>query len=106
MVKKIIVQSNYSEDFEVDSVSSKNDCVKVLNQKKIPNGYQLDLEITPPPANDTGRFMDTFYVNIKGQEKLQIFCYELRPRKQPSSGEKTGEFENIIKSRISKQKEI
>ncbi|MFC1792526.1 DUF1573 domain-containing protein [Planctomycetota bacterium] len=106
IVKKIIVQSNYDEDFEIDSVSSKNDFVKFLGQEKIPNGYQLEVEITLPPANDTARFMDRIYVNIKGQESLQILCYELRSRKQASSGEKTGEFKNLVKSKNTKQKEI
>ena len=105
IVKKIIVQSNYDEDFEVESVSSKNDFVKFLGQQKIPNGYQLEVEITPLPANDTARFVDMVYVNIKGQERLQIVCYELRSRKR-ASDEKTGEFENIVKSKETKQKEI
>lgn len=85
IVKKIIVQSNYGEEFEIESTSSKNGFVKFLGQEKIPNGYQLDVEITPSPTNDTGRFMDRVYVNIKGQEKLEIACYELRSRKQSST---------------------
>jgi hypothetical protein len=105
IVKKIIVQSNYDEDFEIDSVSSKNDFVKFLGQEKIPNGYQLDVEITPPPINDTKRFMDTVYVSIKGQERLQILCYELRSRKR-ASGEKIGKFGDLVKSKTTKQKEI
>ena len=105
IVRKISVLSNYDEDFEVDSVSSKKGFVKFLGQEKIHNGYQLEVEITPPPANDTERFTDWVYVNIKGQEKLQIVCYELRSKKQASGG-KTGEFENIVKSKNTKQKEI
>ena len=97
IVRKISVLSNYDEDFEVDSVSSKNDFVKFLGQEKISNGYQLDVEITPPPTNDTARFMDMVYVNIKGQEKLQIACYGFRSRKR-ASVEKIGEFENLVKS--------
>lgn len=96
-LKKISVVSNYDEDFEIESVSSKNDLIKVLNQEKIPNGYQLDVEITPPPFNEKRSFRDMLYVNIKDQEGLQIMCYELRSRKQ-ASGEKKGGFENISKS--------
>jgi hypothetical protein len=75
MVRKISVLSNYSEDFEVESASSKNDCVKVLSQEKIANGYQLEVEITPPPADDTGKFTDELYVSLKGGEKLEITSY-------------------------------
>ena len=107
IVKKIIVKSNYDEDFEIDSVSSKNGFVKFLGQEKILNGYQLEVEITPPPVTDIPRrFRDPVYVKIKGQERLLIACYELHSRKQASSGEKTEEFEDLVKPKINKQKEI
>jgi len=75
-VRKISVLNNYGEDFEIESVSSKGNtiAVNVLEKKKIRNGYQLDLEITPPAKTDKIRFTDVFSVNIEGGEKLAITC--------------------------------
>ena len=75
VVKKLSLVNNYNEDFEVESTLSKNGLVKVLGQQKIDNGYQFNLEITPPPAENTGMFTDVFYVKLKGGQKLSIKCY-------------------------------
>ncbi|MHC4558033.1 MAG: M56 family metallopeptidase [Planctomycetota bacterium] len=76
IVRKISVLNNYGEDFEIESVSSKGDtiAIKLLEQKKIRSGYQLDMEITPPAAESKIRFMDVFSINIKHGEKLAISC--------------------------------
>jgi len=76
MVKTISVLNNRGGDFEIDSVSSKSKAVaiEVLSQKRIPNGYQLDVEMTPPDADNAVRFADEFSINIKGGEKLAIRC--------------------------------
>jgi len=97
IVRKISVLSNYDEDFEIESVSSKNNCVKFLGQEKIPNGYQLNVEITLPNTNEKGSFRDMLYVNIKDNKRIEIACYELRSRKQ-ASRENKGGFDNISKS--------
>ena len=75
VVRKVLVQSNYSEDFQVESASSKNGFAKLLDQRKTANGCQLDVEITPPAADATGKFDDLLYLNLKGGEKLQIKVY-------------------------------
>jgi len=76
VLKKISVINNYGGEFEIDSVSSKNNSVgiKVVNKKKIYNGYQLEVEITPPDKDRSIRFMDEFSVNIKSGEKVAIRC--------------------------------
>ena len=81
IVKKISVFSNYDEDFEVDSASSKKGLIKVLNQEKTRSGYLLDLEITPPATADVERFMDVLSVNLKGGEKLSFTSLGLKSRK-------------------------
>jgi hypothetical protein len=48
--------------------------MKILEKKKIRNGCQLDVEITPPAAEGKTRFTDQFSVSIKGGEKLPIRC--------------------------------
>jgi hypothetical protein len=74
-VKKISLVSNYNEDFEVESTSSKNGIAKVTSQEKTPQGYQFEVEIAAPPNDDTGKFGDVLYVNLKRGEKLEIICY-------------------------------
>lgn len=76
IVRKILVLSNYGKAFEIDAVSSQNNAVavRVLEQTKITNGYQLDVEITPPPGEGKLKFTDVFFVNIKGAEKLAVAC--------------------------------
>jgi hypothetical protein len=76
VVKKIDVLNNYHKDFEIESVTSKGNIIgiKVLEQRTITNGYQLDLELTPPAAENKTNFMDELSVNIKGGEKLAIRC--------------------------------
>lgn len=90
IIRKISVLNNYGEDFEVESVSSKNNSIKVLSQEKIRNGYQLEVEITPPPTDDTGKFNDVLFVTLEGGEKLEIASYGLGSKKRSSSGEKIG----------------
>jgi len=76
IVRTISVLNNYKKDFEIESVSSKNNIVamKLLEQKKISNGYQLDVEITPPADEGQPRFTDEFLLKIKGGESLSIKC--------------------------------
>jgi hypothetical protein len=75
IVKKVRILNNYNEDFELVSTSSKNRTVKVLSNTLVSNGYELDLQITPPAAeNRTRVFSDVFSVNLRGGEKLEIPC--------------------------------
>ncbi len=85
IVRKISVLNNYGKDFEIESVSSKNDIVaiKILEQKKIRNGYQLDVEMIPPATDGKIRFTDVFSVNFKSGEKLPITCNGYYSKKKP-----------------------
>ena len=85
IVRKISVLNNYGKDFEIESVSSKNDIVamKLLEQKKLRNGYQLDVEITPPAAEGKPRFTDELSLNIKGGENLSIKCNGYYSKRKP-----------------------
>ena len=74
-VKKITIINNYGEDFEIESTSSQKGFVKVLNRQKTDKGYQLEVEITPPQRDGTGRATDVLYVQLKEDEKLEIKCY-------------------------------
>ncbi|MBN2590584.1 MAG: DUF1573 domain-containing protein [Sedimentisphaerales bacterium] len=73
----IQILSNYNEDFEIESTSSKNNTVKMIDYKKIENGYEMIIEIIPPlDLEDKTRVIDTFYINIKDEKQLALECYE------------------------------
>lgn len=76
IVRTISVLNNYQKEFEIESLTSDNNIVtmKLQDQRKINNGYQLEVEITPPLANGKTKFTDSLSVNIKGGEKLPIRC--------------------------------
>lgn len=81
IMKKISVLSNYDEDFEIGSASSKKGLIKVVNQEKIRNGYKLDVEITPPAKADEERFRDVLSVNLKGGKQLSFTSMGFHSRK-------------------------
>lgn len=101
IVRKISVLNNYDKDFEIESLTSKNNIVaiEVLDQKKISNenqlGYQLEVAITPPADEGKAKFTDQLSLNIKDGEELPIRCngyYTKRKAEaqtQPSTVEKS-----------------
>ena len=93
IARKVRIQNNYKDDFELESVYSKKGIVKVLSNKKVIDGYELELSITPPAAtNRTRIFTDVVYVKIKGGGNLEIPCsgfYSGRAAVSRSSTKKT-----------------
>ena len=85
IVRKVDLLNNYRKDFEIESVSSKGNIIgiKVLEQRKITNGYQLDVELTPPAVENKTNFKDELFVNIKGGEKLAIRCNGRYSKRKP-----------------------
>jgi hypothetical protein len=79
--KKISVLSNYGEEFEVESATSKKGSVKVLAREKVSNGYEFELQITPPAPEAKRRvFTDVLSVKVRGGQQLQITCYGIYSR--------------------------
>jgi len=87
MTKKIVLLNNYGKDFEIESVSSKDNTVaiEVLGKTKIRNGYQLEVGMTVPAAAGKTKFTGEFSVNIEGGEKLPIKCHVYYSRSTPKS---------------------
>jgi hypothetical protein len=85
VIKKIDVLNNYHKDFEIESVISNRNIigVKVLEQRKITKGYQLDLELTPPAAEGKTNFLDELSINIKDGENLTIRCNGRYSKRKP-----------------------
>jgi len=74
-VKKVVwLLNNYGEDFEVESVSSDKDIIKLSSQDKVGKRYKFELEITPPADKSIKRFTDVFRINVKGGAKLSVDC--------------------------------
>jgi len=86
VTKKVRIFSNYNEGVEVESTSSKKGIVKVLTHEKVRNGYQFELQITPPTTKSKARvFTDVFSVKLKGGQQLRITCYGIYSRKTAKS---------------------
>ncbi len=74
---KVRLLNNYKENTEIESTSSKEHTVKLIDYATINDGYELNLEITPPkPKNKELRFTDIFYINMKDSEQLALTCIE------------------------------
>jgi hypothetical protein len=74
IVRKVSILNNYGGTFEIESVSSPNNTIKVLSQEKIQSGYQLLVEMTPPASEGKTFFTDVLVVKIKGGDELQVVC--------------------------------
>ena len=86
IVKKLRILNNYNEDFELESVFSRNGAVKVISNAIVNNGYELELQITPPASKDTKRiFNETFYVKTKEGQQMEIPCNVYYSRTIPAS---------------------
>lgn len=72
--RTIWIYNNYKDEFEIESAVSENKMITIANQTKIENGYQLDLEITPPEKKGKAKFTDVLNITLKGGEKLKVTC--------------------------------
>lgn len=73
VVRRVRIQNNYGEPFELESASSQNGAVRVVSNAIVSGGYELELQITPP-ADRTRVFSDAFFVKVKGGRQLEIPC--------------------------------
>ncbi len=86
IVKKLRILNNYNEDFELESFTSSKGAVKVLSNAIVRNGYELELEITPPASNNKKRiFTETLYVKTKEGRQLEIPCNVFYSKTIPAS---------------------
>jgi hypothetical protein len=74
ITRQVRIFNNYNEDFEIESISSQQNYIKVLNQTKIKDGYQFDIEIIPPPDEGKQKFTDVLSIDIKDGDKLTVPC--------------------------------
>ena len=74
IVKKVRVVSNYNESFTIQSASSERGTVRVLNSQLLRNGYELEVEISPPAGNKARIITDKLLVSTTTGERLEIPC--------------------------------
>ena len=75
IVKSVRIISNYNEKFNIEPLRSSTGIINVVDQKAIQNGYELQLEITPPKVEEqTKTFTHIFGVNLQGIGTLRIDC--------------------------------
>ncbi|MFH1716253.1 MAG: DUF1573 domain-containing protein [Planctomycetota bacterium] len=72
VVRKVAIANNYNEDFELESTWSKGGAVKVLSNTKTQDGYELELQITPPATDKRGVMTETLFVRTKGGDQVSI----------------------------------
>jgi hypothetical protein len=73
VTKKVRIQNNYKDAFELESVHSKKGIVQFVSHQKLNDGYELELSITPPAQRSRASlFTDTVVVKIKGGGNLEI----------------------------------
>ncbi len=71
--REVWVLSNYHDEFEIESVSSQKGYMKLQEQKKVGDRYQLQIEITAPAREaDATMAADMLEVKIKDGETLSI----------------------------------
>ncbi len=86
VIKKLRILNNYNEDFELESFRSSKGAVKVVSNSIVNNGYELELEITPPASKDTKRiFNEKFFVKTKDGQQLEVACNVFYSKKAPPS---------------------
>ena len=86
------IVSNYNERFSVKPLLSSKGIVKVVDQKEIRNGYELQLEIIPPKAGEQARaFTDMFGVKLPGIGNLRIDCNGFYKGAKPTKDSKEEE---------------
>jgi hypothetical protein len=86
VTKEVWIFSNYNEDVEIESTSSKKGTIEVLAQERAGNGYKFELQITPPEAASKGRvFTDVFSVKLKSGQQLRVTCYGIFSKKPVKS---------------------
>ncbi len=74
--RKLRLISNYDDNIELESVSSKSGYVKMIGKEKTKNHFSIDLVITPPePKSPKMRvFSDTIYLKLKGGKQIDVSC--------------------------------
>jgi hypothetical protein len=70
--EQILLVSNYGEEPKIESISSKQGHLKVVNQQKVETGLQLDIEITPPPRGKMVVEYDWLHIKMQDGPEVSV----------------------------------
>jgi hypothetical protein len=74
-IKELLIKNTENKHFEIESISSKQDCIKVISQQPDNDKIRLVLQITPPLMRAEVRyFSGDLFIKIKDDETLTINC--------------------------------
>lgn len=75
--RKIRIINNYGEHFVLDTATSKNGSIRVVSNTVIPDrGYELELDITPPAAENRRKaFSEEFSLGLSSGLQINVPCY-------------------------------
>lgn len=86
IVKKLSILNNYNEDFELESVWSTKGMVKVVSNSIVNDGYELELEITPPVVGGKrSTLSEKFFVKTKEGLQIEVPCNVYYTKTMPAS---------------------
>ncbi|MCK5175504.1 MAG: DUF1573 domain-containing protein [Planctomycetes bacterium] len=76
IVREVLVKGNYEDAIEIESISSENKYMKVIDREDLGNRIKLTIEVTPPPQTATTRryLTDKLNIRLKTGEVLTISC--------------------------------
>jgi hypothetical protein len=74
--REVWIVNNFGQEFEIESISSKNNYMKVVEQKKEGLNIGLEVEITPPAQEGSKRryITDELNIKIKNGPTLTVRC--------------------------------
>lgn len=70
--EQILLISNYGREPKIESISSKEGHLKVVNRQKLETGLQLDIEITPPPRGKMVVEYDWLYIKMQDGPEVRV----------------------------------
>lgn len=78
------ITSNYSDNLEIESISSQKNTVNVLSKEAFGNRYKIEVELTGPAENNSKRrfHSDTLIIKPKGGEEIKVRCQQWYPKEK------------------------
>jgi hypothetical protein len=76
VLRENLIRSNYGEKAEIESYSSRNGYMEIVDQQEDGDHLKLSIEITPPSQTSSSRryVTDELNITLKGGHKLSVRC--------------------------------
>lgn len=91
VTRSVSLISDFDSNFEIAKLESENGLVQVVDQKKITNGYRLELQIIPPPRKgNQSIYADVLHAHV-GQHDVAVNIRAVYPEEPAQRNEAQGE---------------